>query len=131
MTTHLDAILARLATYIRSLHGHSLKTAAEKAWAYALQQEWISLAVFKSHCLVATKRDGDIHLELGTKFQTTAFIEAVEICDDIASDPAAYVRHARNYYGPFARILQRVYERNPPKWITEIMREELAKADWQ
>jgi hypothetical protein len=130
MTTHLDVVLARLATYIRSLHGHSLDTAADKAWAYAFTQKWISPAVFKSHCLVATERNGDLHLELDTKFQTTAFIEACEIADAITEDPASYVRHARNFYGPFARILQRIYEGNPPKWVVEIMREELAKADW-
>lgn len=130
MTTHLDSVLARLATYIRSLHGHSLETAAQKAWAYALQQEWISPAVYGSHVLVATERDGDINLELGTKFQTTAFIEAVEICGDIASDPAPYIQHARNYYPAFAAILHRIYEHDPPEWIKEIMREELSKTAW-
>ncbi len=130
MTTHLDAVLARLATYIRSLHGHSLETAADKAWAYAFKEGWISPAVFKSHCLVATEQDGQLHLELGTKFQTTAFVEAVEIADAITEDPASYVRHARNFYGSFARILQRIYERNPPAWVIEIMREELSKTDW-
>ncbi len=130
MTTHFDAVLTRCATYIRSLSGHSLETAAEKAWANALKQGWISPAVFKSYCLIATEQDGEIHLELDTKFQTVVFDEACEICAEIATDPAAYIRHARNYYPVFSAILKRVYDRDPPKWIKDIIREELEKAAW-
>jgi hypothetical protein len=85
MTTHFDAVLARMTTFVRSLP--DLEGAAEKAWAHALYYGWISSAVFRSYRLHVTERDGELHLELDTKFQTVVFEEAIEIEGDATPEP--------------------------------------------